>query len=94
MKEAKRLKKKMLKDRRNLQEKMKLKMVIPGDSGPGLLETKTLFSLTQIKSGTELDQLADQEADELAEEPKEKAPPKPKKASYEKEKFELDSSGR
>ena len=84
----------MLKDRRTLQEKMRLKMVIPGDSGPGLLETKTLFALTQIKSGADLDQVADQEADLLAEEPVEKAAPKPKKASYEKEKFELDSSGR
>lgn len=50
MKEAKRKKKKVLKERRNLQEKMKLKMVIPGDSGPGTIETKNLFALNQITS--------------------------------------------
>lgn len=50
LKEAKRKKKKVLKERRSLQEKMKLKMVIPGDSGPGTIETKNLFALDQIKS--------------------------------------------
>lgn len=47
--ELKRKKKKVLKDRKSLQEKMRLKMVIPGDSGPGLLEN-SLFGLTQIKT--------------------------------------------
>lgn len=42
----------------------------------------------------ELNQIADQEADELAEEPREKPAPHPKKAKYEKETFQLDSSGR
>lgn len=50
LKEAKRKKKKILKERKTLQEKMKLKMVIAGDSGPGLQEQVPLFNLTQIKS--------------------------------------------
>lgn len=48
--DAKRKRKKLLKERRSLQEKMKLKMVIPGDSGPSQIENKNLFSLDQIKS--------------------------------------------
>ena len=95
MKEEKRKKKKLLKERRNLQEKMKLKMVIPGDSGPGLIETKSLFGLGQIKTSSDLDRLADEEADDqVAEEPKVKAGPLPKKAKFAKESFQLDSTGR
>lgn len=94
MKEAKRKKKKLTKERKNLQEKMKLKMVIPGDSGPGLVETKTLFALNQIKSSQDLERVAEQEAGELADEPTEDAAPRPKKAAYKKGTFELDSSGR
>lgn len=48
--DAKRKKKKLLNERRKLQEKMKLKMVLPGDSGPSVLEAKPLFALDQIKS--------------------------------------------
>jgi len=47
--ELRRKKKKVLKERKSLQEKMRLKMVIPGDTGPGLLEN-SLFGLTQIKT--------------------------------------------
>lgn len=92
--DAKRKKKKLLNERRKLQEKMKLKMVLPGDSGPSVLEAKPLFALDQIKSDQDLDRIAEQEADELAEEPREKAGPRPKKAKYDKETFQLDSSGR
>lgn len=85
----------MLKERRSLQEKMKLKMVIPGDSGPGLIESRTLFGLGQIKTASDLEQLADVEADDqVAEEPTEKAGPLPKKAKFAKESFQLDSTGR
>jgi hypothetical protein len=37
-------------ERRKLQEKMRLKMVIPGDGGPSVLEAKPLFALDQIKT--------------------------------------------
>jgi hypothetical protein len=37
-------------ERRKLQEKMRLKMVIPGDGGPTVLEAKPLFALDQIKT--------------------------------------------
>ncbi|XP_046641788.1 pre-rRNA 2'-O-ribose RNA methyltransferase FTSJ3-like [Daphnia pulicaria] len=92
--DAKRKKKKLMNERRKLQEKMRLKMVIPGDGGPSVLEAKPLFALDQIKTDQELNQIADQEADELAEEPREKPAPFPKKAKYDKETFQLDSKGR
>ena len=47
--ELKRKKKKVTKERRTLQEKMRLKMVVAGDAGPGIQE-KTLFGLKQIKT--------------------------------------------
>ena len=50
--------------------------------------------LTHIYLPQELDQIANQEADELAEEAPVKSGPRPKKAKYEKESFQLDSSGR
>ena len=50
LQDAKRKKKKLLKERRSLQEKMKLKMVIPGDSGPSVMDATPLFTLHQIKT--------------------------------------------
>ena len=47
--DLRRKKKKVLKERKSLQEKMRLKMIIPGDTGPGLLEN-SLFGLNQIKT--------------------------------------------
>ena len=50
LQDAKRKKKKLMNERRKLQEKMRLKMVIPGDGGPSVLEAKPLFALGQIKT--------------------------------------------
>merc|ERR1712136_387583 len=87
-------KKKVLKDRKSLQEKMRLKMVIPGDSGPGLLEN-SLFGLTQIKTAEDLEHVADIEAgdDEMDLVPMEREPRK-KKEKYDKGSGRLDSSGK
>ena len=79
------------------QMKMRLKMVLPGDSGPALQESKTLFGLNQIKSSADLDRLvADHEADQLAQEPTgdEEAARRPKALSYDKGTGLLDSSGK
>ena len=93
--ELKRKKKKILKERRTLQEKMRLKMVLPGDSGPGILE-KSLFNLSQIQSGQDLEQLDDQDADDVLDDqdPRSRAAPRPKTRTFDKEQGKLDSSGK
>jgi len=92
--ELRRKKKKVLKERKSLQEKMRLKMVIPGDTGPGLLEN-SLFGLTQIKTAEDLETVADIEAGDDEEDlvPMEREPRK-KKEKYNKESGRLDSSGK
>lgn len=55
---------------------------------------RKLTAFLTFLSWQDLDRIIEQEADELAEEPREKPGPRPKKAKYDKETFQLDSSGR
>lgn len=49
-KEAKLKRKKLLKEKSKLLQKMKLGPGVKGDIGPTVIETKNMFSLKQIKS--------------------------------------------
>lgn len=58
-KELKRKRKKTLKEKAKLQEKMNLKMVIKGDDGPQEEADQEIFDLKTIKTQEELDQMLD-----------------------------------
>lgn len=65
--DAKRKRKKANKERTKLNEKLSLKMVIKGDSGPTEQEDGMMFSLNALRSGKEVDTLLDAPPDVLAE---------------------------
>lgn len=92
-KDVKRKRKKIQKARQKLNEKLNLKMIIKGDSGPQE-EDNEVFSLTQIHSMAELDELQDQEPDMLLEEEQSDDEFKPKFKTYQKGEFHLDDDGK
>lgn len=89
---AKRKRKKVNKERRKLQERMNLKMVLKGDIGPTLEDEG--FDLRKITNAKDLDKMTDQAPEVLAEsDESEDDTPKPKVERYNKEKSHLDKSG-
>lgn len=92
-KDVKRKRKKIQKERQKLNEKLNLKMIIKGDAGPQE-EDNEVFSLTQIHSMAELDELQDQEPDMVLEEGQDNDEFKPKYKKYQKEEFHLDDDGK
>lgn len=92
-KDDKRKKKKIQQARQKLNEKLNLKMVIKGDAGPQE-EDNEIFSLRQITSMAELDDLQDQAPDMVIEKEGASDEFKPKYKRYAKEDVHLDDDGR
>lgn len=96
-KEEKRRKKKVMKERQKLNERINLKMVHKGDEGPKL-EEEDIFSMKQIKTYEQLSRVTDQNPDVVADsddDSDDEKKPLPNKTKYEKEDDTyLDSSGR
>lgn len=93
VRDAKRQKKKANKERKKLNERLNLKMVLKGDSGP-TEEGEHMFSLKQIKSKGQLSKLDNQNPDLVAEsDSDEETTPKKKIERYNKDDSHLDSSG-
>ncbi|KAJ9588147.1 hypothetical protein L9F63_018472, partial [Diploptera punctata] len=94
--ELKRKKKRTNKERKKLQDRLNLKMVLRGDEGPKL-ESDDMFQLKQIESKKELDKVMDNLPEILAEsepESDDELTIKKKFVSYEKDGNDhLDSSG-
>lgn len=90
--ELKRKKKKTLKERKKLNERLNLKMVIKGDDGP-TMESDDMFSLKQLSSANQVTSIVDQAPDLVAESDDEEAVPIPKYQRYQKDEGRLDSSG-
>lgn len=83
-----------MKDRKKLNERLNLKMVLKCDDGP-TMEADDMFALRRIKDDKQLKGVMDQAPDVLAEseDSDDEATPKPKYQQYEKGKGHLDSSG-
>lgn len=89
----KRKKKKALKERKKLNERLNLKMVLKGDDGP-TMEGDELFSIKMIKDKTDMVKLIDQAPDVVAEsEDENECEIKRKYIRYDKDQSSLDSSG-
>lgn len=92
-KDQKRKKKKAQESRRKLNEKINLKMIIKGDSGPQE-EDAEVFSLRQIGSAAQLDALQDVAPDmDMAELEEGNAEYLPKYTKYDRETSRLDDDG-
>lgn len=92
-KELKRQKKKAIKERKKLNERLNLKMIHKNDEGPQL-EGDDLFKLNQIQTHQQLEQITSQAPDVLAESDVESDEEiKPKTIHYEKDIGHLDSKG-
>lgn len=93
---ARRLKKKELKEKQRRQEKVNLKMIIPGDEGPTASELE-IFSLSQVKDAQQLNRISsDLMADDVAEEDsdsEDEEAPRDKYEKYDKEDGVLDGDG-
>ncbi|KDR11689.1 pre-rRNA processing protein FTSJ3 [Zootermopsis nevadensis] len=93
----KRKRKQTNKERKKLQDRLNLKMVLRGDEGPKL-ERDDMFQLTQIESSKALENITDNTPDILAEsepESDDELPKKPKYVRFEKDGGDhLDSSGK
>ena len=92
---AKRQKKKELKAKQKIMEKINLKMIIPGGEGPTASESG-LFRMSDVQSKTELDKVTDnQTAEDVVEDSEDDDNPKfrPKYEKYIKENTNLDSEG-
>jgi len=90
-KELKRQKKKAIKERKKLNERLNLKMIHKNDEGPQL-EGDDLFKLNQIQTHQQLEQVTNQAPDVLAESDVESDEEiKPKTIHYEKDIGHLDS---
>lgn len=92
MREQKRKKKKVQKERKKLNERLNLKMVLKGDEGP-TLQGEDMFSLKLIKDKTDLNLVIDADPNIAPDEEE-----KPDKAAikfekYAKDQGHLDSSG-
>lgn len=82
-----------MKERKKLNEKLNLKMVLKGDDGPKL-EGDEMFSLKQITNEKQLEKVTDQSPDILAESDNEDdKQSKSKYQRYSKDDTHLDSSG-
>lgn len=93
MKDQKRKKKKVQEARRKLNEKINLKMIIKGDSGPQE-EDNEVFSLTQISSAAQLESIQDMAPDMLLpEDDGGNGEFIPKYKKYQRENFHLDDDG-
>lgn len=93
MKDQKRKRKKVQEARRKLNEKINLKMIIKGDSGPQE-EDVEVFSLGQINSAAQLDSIQDMAPDMyLPENETNGSEFIPKYKKYERENFHLDDDG-
>ncbi|XP_076291974.1 pre-rRNA 2'-O-ribose RNA methyltransferase FTSJ3 [Lasioglossum baleicum] len=94
-KELKRKKKKANKERQKLNERLNLKMVHKGDEGP-VLEGDDMFSLKEIKTYQQLEEITNQQPDIVAESDvdSDDEKRKPKTVRYNKDEGHLDSSGR
>lgn len=91
--ELKRKKKKADKERQKLNERLKLKMIHKGNEGP-VLEGDDMFSLKDIKTHQQLENIMDQDPDLVAESDvdSDAEQRKPKKLRYNKDEGHLDSS--
>ncbi|XP_052865893.1 pre-rRNA 2'-O-ribose RNA methyltransferase FTSJ3 [Anopheles cruzii] len=67
MRETKRIRKKVNKERAKLNERLSLKMVIKGDAGPTELASDMIFTLKDVASKQELENILDQPPDLPAE---------------------------
>lgn len=92
-KDDKRKKKKVLRARTKLNEKLNLKMVIKGDSGPQE-EDIEIFSLGQIGTVEELERLQDQPPDIVINEKTRSDEYNPKYKRFDKDEFHLDKDGK
>ncbi|XP_078047250.1 pre-rRNA 2'-O-ribose RNA methyltransferase FTSJ3 [Augochlora pura] len=92
--EVKRKKKKVNKERQKLNERLNLKMVHKGDAGP-VLEGDDMFSLKEIKTYQQLQEITNQQPDIVAESDVESddGKIKPKTVWYKKDEGHLDSKG-
>ncbi|XP_017758843.1 PREDICTED: pre-rRNA processing protein FTSJ3 [Eufriesea mexicana] len=92
--ELKRKKKKTNKERQKLNERLNLKMIHKGNEGP-ILEEDNMFSLKDIKTHQQLENIIDQDPNVIAESDADSDPErrKPKKVTYNKDEGQLDSSG-
>ncbi|ALC49348.1 CG8939 [Drosophila busckii] len=88
-KDLKRKRKKTLKTKAKLHEKMNLNMVIKGDDGPVEETEHEIFDLKGISNTHELDAMLDVEPDYVEEEP-EAAPKLPKYKKYDKDDKRMD----
>lgn len=95
LRDQKKKKKLAEKERRKLREKMDLKMILERNDDPGIVDESAMFSLSLIKSKTELNKVVEQTPEILAEsEDENDGIPKVKKVKFDKEKTYLDSSGK
>lgn len=92
--DLKRKKKKANKQRQKLNERLNLKMIHKGNEGP-ILEGDDMFSLKEIKTHQQLENIMDQDPNILAESDVDSdiEQKKTKKMIYKKDKEHLDSSG-
>ncbi|XP_076168438.1 pre-rRNA 2'-O-ribose RNA methyltransferase FTSJ3 [Ptiloglossa arizonensis] len=92
--DLKRKRKKVNKERQKLNERLNLKMIHKGNEGP-ILEGDDMFSLKQIKTHQQLEDVMDQHPDVVAENDidSDEDQIKPKKIKYSKDEGHLDSSG-
>uniref|UniRef100_A0A1B0C3B3 Putative rRNA methyltransferase n=1 Tax=Glossina palpalis gambiensis TaxID=67801 RepID=A0A1B0C3B3_9MUSC len=91
-KDMKRKRKKTLKTKAKLQEKMNLKMVIKGDDGPREEGEQEVFDLKTVRTQEELDEMLDVAPDFGVEEHVE-IPKLPKYKAYQKDDKRLDDDG-
>lgn len=91
--DQKRKKKKVLKERKKLNERLNLKMVLKNDDGP-TMEGDDMFSLKQVKDNKKMNKIIDQTPDVVAESDEDEGLKHvPKYTRYEKGTGRLDSSG-
>lgn len=89
-KELKRKRKKTLKEKAKLHEKMNLKMVIKGDDGPQEEQDQEIFDLKSVKTQEELDDMLDVAADFDVEGDVQERPKLPKYKKYDKDDKRMD----
>ena len=94
VRELKRKRKKANKERQKLNERLNLKMIHKGNEGP-ILEGDNMFSLKEIKTHQQLENVIDQKPDIVAESDVDSDAErrKQKKITYKKDEGHLDSSG-
>lgn len=95
--DAKRKRKREMREKRKTAEKIDLKMILPGDEGP-VREEEGLFRMKDLKSSREIDGVAEQAPDTVVESDDEDdddddKPGKPKTQKYNREMKHLDKSG-